>query len=72
MSRDRERLAFIEKYRHELTGMICDAATVARSGVPLSMFLRTSMQKVDQRLGEMFNELRPEATAPLPLKGKAS
>lgn len=71
-SRDRERLAFVEKYRHELTGLICDAATVARSGVPLSIFLRGAMQRVDQKLGEMFNELKAEP-APLPIqKGKAS
>lgn len=51
---------FVERHRHELAGLICDAALVARGGAPLAIFLRESMKLIDARLKLMYAELRPE------------
>ncbi len=62
------RLEFIERYRHELGGMILDAATAQRTGADLSMALRHVMRTIDSRLGEMYDALRPSTPPTVPAK----
>lgn len=49
MTRD----AFIERYRHEIGGMILDAATAGLHGEALSVFTRNILRKVDAVLAKM-------------------
>lgn len=48
---------FIAEYRHELSGMILDAATSGKSGAELAVQIRHLMRKVDAQLGEMYDRL---------------
>ncbi len=55
---------FIEKHRHEVMGLIADAALAGRSGADLALWLRNTMKKVDSRLAAIYQELQP-----LPMNG---
>lgn len=55
-----DRAAFIDRWRHELSGMVLDGATTQRTGADLGLFARTIMQKIDARLGAMYDQLHPE------------
>lgn len=59
------RQDFIDGHRHRLGGMVLDAATAGASGEALSILCRNILRKVDQELGRIYDELRPE---PLPVK----
>ena len=48
---------FIEKFRHELGGMMLDAATAGLSGAPFAHFMRNVFKKVDSKLLEMWNAM---------------
>jgi hypothetical protein len=52
---------FIEKWRYELGGMVCDAATHDRKGSELAMWERRMFQKQDVILAKMYDELVPNA-----------
>ncbi len=54
---------FINRWRHELAGEILDACTVQRTGADLGLFVRRVMQKIDARLGQMWQEFQPKPTA---------
>lgn len=56
--------AFIDKYKHELAGLVADAAVTARSGAPLAEWLRRSMQQIDAKLGSIYDELTTPAEVP--------
>lgn len=58
------RQDFIDKHKHELAGVIADAAVVQRAGAPLAHFLRLAMQRIDQRLGSIYDDLQPAETKP--------
>lgn len=58
-----DRAAFIDRWRHELSGMVLDGATTQRTGADLGLFARTIMQKIDQRLGSMYDQLHPQPAA---------
>ena len=66
----------IEKYKHEFAGFVLDAATAGRSGGELSLWLRTAVQRIDAKIGAMFDEITaPEdkpATNGVPHKSAAS
>lgn len=49
---------FIDKFRHEIGGMILDAVT-PRDGAHLAMFARQILKKVDAKLSEMWNSMNP-------------
>lgn len=63
------RQEFIERHRHEIGGMVLDAATAGLHGEALSVFVRGIMRKTDLLLGRMHDELRPPE--PLPAKAPA-
>src|SRR5262245_61393326 len=70
---DQERKNFQEKYRHEIMGLVVDGCTTGRTGAPLAAWLRQTMQKIDQRLADIFQELRPDQpVSQSQQKGKAS
>lgn len=58
---------FIDKWKHEIAGLILDGATSGRSGADLALWLRGVMKKVDARLGDMHDSLKPPPAA-LPVK----
>lgn len=60
---------FLEKWRHELSGMILDAATSEHRGAALGLFAREIMKKVDRHLVAMHNDF---TAVPIPpTKGKS-
>lgn len=61
---EQEKLAFIERHRHELAGYVCEAVTTGKAGAPLAAWLRQTMQRIDQRLALMYQELRPDTAVP--------
>ena len=61
---------FIAEHRHEFFGMVTDAAVTQARGAPLSIFLRDLSRKIDERLGEIYDELKPEPVkAPVTTNG---
>jgi hypothetical protein len=59
-----DRAAFIEKWRHEMAGLVLDGCAVHRTGAEFALFARQIMHKVDQRLGQMYDQLNPKPAAP--------
>ncbi len=55
------RREFVDNHRHEFSGMVLDAAITKATGAPLAVFLRDMMKRVDERLGQMYDELIPPA-----------
>lgn len=51
------REEFIDRHRHELAGMVVDAATFGEHGAPGAMLLRGLMKKIDARLATIYGEL---------------
>jgi hypothetical protein len=60
------RADFIERHRHELSGMVLDAATTQAKGAELSLLLRGLLRKVDLKLGAIYDSLAAKAEAPPP------
>lgn len=56
----REQL--IQKHRHEIGGMVLDAAMKARAGAELSLFLRGVYAKIDAILGQAHHDAQPVGT----------
>ncbi len=48
---------FVDEHRHELFGMVTDAAVTQARGAPLSIFLRELAKKIDRRLEMIYDEL---------------
>jgi hypothetical protein len=69
------REEFLGRYRHELAGIVLDAAMANRHGAELAVFCRSMMQRIDAKLGEMYVELtRPQPSPngmPAPPKTEA-
>lgn len=60
---------FLDKWRHELSGMILEAATAEHKGAALGLFARDIMKKVDRQLVAMHNDF---SIVPIPTtKGKS-
>lgn len=51
---------FLDRHRHEIIGLILDAATSGRTGADLSLWLRRVGGRVDDKLAQIWQELRPE------------
>lgn len=54
------RRRFIEKYRHELAGLVLDGASILRTGAEFALWARTTMHRTDTMLAKMFDGLFPE------------
>lgn len=55
------RQEFIEAWRHEIGGLILDAATRQSTGPELSLRLRHVLRHVDTLLGRIYADLSKEA-----------
>lgn len=53
------RQEFVELHRHQIAGLVLDAATAGRNGAELSQWLKLAMGKIDQQLGKMWENLSP-------------
>ncbi len=62
----RDELVF--KYRHELGGLVTDAAFAGRTGAQMAMQMRQAMVRIDGILAEIHAELTkpPEPKPPEP------
>lgn len=59
------RLDFINKWKHELAGLVTDACCYENRGAALALFIRNCMVKIDGHLGKMYDEL---VSRPRPVK----
>lgn len=50
---------FIEKHRHELMGIITDAALLKPDGAMFARWLREQMRRMDVRLVAIYEEFNP-------------
>lgn len=57
---------FVEEFRHEIGGMVLDAATAQRTGAELALSIRTVMRRIDAKLGQMYDALAPAPEQPKP------
>lgn len=53
---------FLERHRHELAGLVLDAAVGERRGADLAIFLRNAMKRTDALLGAVWADLDAERT----------
>ena len=60
---------FIEKFRHEIGGMVLDAATSGRTGAELSVSCRYIMRRIDAVLAAAFDSLHPPVKPAPPANG---
>ena len=60
------REEFIDKFRHEIGGMVLDAATAQRTGADLAMSIRFVMKRIDATLGAAFDLMQPPAPIKAP------
>lgn len=51
------RTEFVERHRHEIAGLVLDAATHGKHGSELAAWLRGVMRVIDTRLMQMHAEL---------------
>lgn len=51
------RSEFIDRWRHEISGLALDGATAQRTGADLALWARGLMRKVDAHLASMFDQL---------------
>lgn len=54
------REQFIDRWKHELAGLMLDAATTGMSGAALALWCRNVMKTLDARLGQMWDSLQPK------------
>ncbi len=59
------RQEFIEKFRHEIGGLVLDAATSGKTGADMSMTLRHAMRKIDAMLGKAYDDVAPKHAEPV-------
>ena len=63
---------FVERFRHEIGGMVLDGATAGRSGAELGLFARQILKKVDIKLVEMWNSMhKADPAKPAAMNGSA-
>jgi hypothetical protein len=53
---------FVQRNRHEIAGMVLDALSGGK-GPELSMRIRYTVARIDQLLGEMYEQLLPGVPA---------
>ncbi len=63
------REQFIERWKHQLAGLVLDGATVARTGADLGFFCRSVMSKTDTMLSRMYDDLQPKEPLPVKVSG---
>lgn len=68
LSRDQ----FVRDQYHELLGLVCDAAVVARHGVCLSKFISDAGKLVRDQLGAMYDALTESKRLDVPASDKLS
>lgn len=49
---------FVEKWRHEIGGIVLDAVTTQARGAELSLFCRTILRKIDNILVRMHEDAK--------------
>ena len=64
------RQQFIERHRHEIGGLVLDAATWGAHGSELSVRLRHVMRAIDAKLAEVYDDLVPPLEPAAPAKEK--
>jgi capsid protein len=57
------RQQFIDCFKHELVGLVMDAATSGRTGADLGLFARLVCKQVDAKLGVMYDQLTRDTAA---------
>lgn len=62
--RQKDRRAFVDKHKHELAGLILDG-TVQRTGGEYAFWCRGVIIRVDQKLGQIFDDMFPEVPRPM-------
>ena len=55
------RTEFVELHRHQIAGLVLDAATHGKTGGELSVWLRGVMAKIDAQLGRAWDSLHSAA-----------
>lgn len=60
MSRDE----WIKKHQHELCGLIFEALVNRPEGSQLSLFMKMIFVKVNDRMGQMYEDLKPLLQTP--------
>lgn len=56
--------AFVNHWKHEIAGMVLDAATRKAHGKELSLVIDFLLGKVETRLGQMWESLAPVELKP--------
>lgn len=54
------RQEFIELHRHQIGGLVLDAATAGRHGAELSQWLKLAMRKIDEMLSRAWADVHGE------------
>jgi len=58
------REQIIERYRHEFGGMIADVVSTDKRGAELARRLSLNFARIDQLIGQMYDELSVEQAPP--------
>lgn len=53
------RLAFVNRHKHQIVGLVMDAMVNPRAGSILANWTREMMKRVDDDLGKLYDELIP-------------
>lgn len=57
---------FVDRFKHELFGVVVDAMVVHRTGPELSQWIKIHFTKIEQKLAEMHEALSAEMKARKP------
>ena len=55
-----DRDEFVDRFKHEVFGLILDAVVVQRTGPELSIFLKGVSARTEGKLGEIYDFLAAE------------
>ncbi len=51
------RQEFVDRHKHELAGLLMDGMFVERSGAMRASWTRDAMRRIDQKLGDIYDQL---------------
>lgn len=54
---------FVQLHKHHFLGLVADSIGKQRSGGDLGLFLTQAIEKIDTRLGQIFDQLQPKPAA---------
>ena len=54
------REQFVQMHKHHFLGLVADSIGKQRSGGELGLFLTQAIEKIDTRLGQIFDQLQPK------------